>query len=79
MRGMVLGMSNLPPTTPDQTVFTTEQMAQLLALCARIQARAVERRTNQDVIIVFNDKGYPIHFNGTDNEKPMRPTNYQAE
>ena len=72
-------MDNLPPTITEQKVFTVEQMVQLLDLCARIQKRAVERRTDQNVIVVFNDKGYPIHFNGTDNEKPMRPTNYQAE
>jgi hypothetical protein len=79
MRAMVVGMSNLPPTTPDQKVFTTEQMAQLLALCARIQARAVERGTEQSVTIVFNGKGYPRHLNGTDNENAIVPKMYRAE
>ena len=71
-----------PPTQPKKDlrdIFTPEQYDQLAELCARIQARAVERRTDHSVIIIFNDKGYPIHFNGTDNEKPMRPTNYVSE
>ena len=60
-------------------IFTREQAEQLLALCARIQARAVERGAEQSVTIIFNGKSWPVHFNGTDNEKPIRPTNYQAE
>lgn len=71
-----------PKPTLEQTIlsiFTIEQAEQLLALCARMQARAVERGTEQSVIIIFNGKSWPVHFNGTDNEKPIRPISYKPE
>lgn len=82
---MVVAMpDSIPPPklTLEETILsilTLEQADQLTALCKRIQARAIESGTEQSVIIIFNSKGWPVHFNGTDNEKPIRPTNYQAE
>lgn len=75
-------MTDPLPPTPDKAsgarVFTPEQMVQLLDLCARIQRRAVERGTEQSVTIIFNGKSWPVHFNGSDNEKPIR-TDYKPE
>lgn len=68
-----------PPVVAEQKVFTVEQMVQLLEICALMQDRAEERGAEQSVVIIFNGKKWPVHFNGTDNWKPVRPTNYQAE
>jgi len=59
-------------------VFTREQLEQLADLCARMQARAVERGCDQSVTIHFNDRGYPRHLNGTDNVVIVKP-NYKPE
>lgn len=72
-------MSVIPPPPTFADVFTIEQVEQLIALCKRIQQRAVERGTEQSAVIIFNAKGWPVHFNGTDNEKPIRPMNYKPE
>lgn len=55
------------------SIFTEDQARQLVSMCRRIQQRATERGTEQSVIITFNGKSWPVHFNGTDNEKPIRP------
>jgi hypothetical protein len=59
------------------SVFTEEQVKQLIEMCKRISKRASDRGTEQSVIITFNSKSWPVHFNGTDNEKPVRPAAFE--
>lgn len=54
-------------------VYTDEQLLQLAELCLRLVERARERRCDQSLVIVFNDKGYPRHFNGSDNVNVAKP------
>ena len=55
------------------SVYTDEQLLQLAELCLRLVERARERRCDQSLVIVFNDKGYPRHFNGSDNVNVTKP------
>jgi len=56
-----------------RTVYTHEQLQQIADLCLRLQERASERRCEQTLTIVFNDKGYPRDFNGSDNVRAAKP------
>lgn len=55
------------------SVYTDEQLLQLAELCLRLVERARERRCDQSLVIVFNDKGLPRHFNGSDNVNVAKP------
>lgn len=56
-----------------RTVYTQEQLQQIADLCLRLQERAQDRRCEQTLTIVFNDKGYPRYFNGSDNVQAVKP------
>jgi hypothetical protein len=49
------------------SVYSDEQLRQIADICLRLVQRAKERRCEQTLIIIFNDKGYPRFFNGSDN------------
>lgn len=54
-------------------VLTLEQLDQVADLIARVQERAVSRRCEQTIVIIFNDRGFPRHFNGSDNVNAILP------
>lgn len=56
-----------------RTVYTLEQLQQIADLCLRLQERALARRCEQTLTIVFNDKGLPRYFNGSDNVMAVKP------
>jgi len=53
--------------------FTVEQLEQIVALVGRLQERALERKCNQQLTIVLDDKGHPRWLNGTDNAEMAKP------
>ena len=61
------------------SVFTPEQLKQIAELAMRLKGRAAERSCDQVLSITFNAKGYPRHFNGTDNSNAIAPKIYKAE
>ena len=60
-------------------VIGSENAENLLNMCQRVKARAIERKTNQSVEMVFNEHGHVRHINGSDNVNGVKPKNYQAE
>ncbi|MBI5942887.1 MAG: hypothetical protein HY864_00845 [Chloroflexi bacterium] len=50
-----------------RVIYTREQLRLLADLCGRLAERAKERRCEQTLTIIFNDKGLPRFFNGSDN------------
>ena len=56
-----------------RTVYTMEQLQQIAELCLRLKERAQERRCEQTLTIVFNDRGLPRYFNGSDNVMAVKP------
>ena len=60
-------------------VFTLEQLEQLAELACMMQDLAVLRKCEQSVTVLFNDKGLPRYFNGTNNVPAAKPSTYQAE
>jgi len=83
--------SDRRPQTADRTrltvalakledVFTSEQVSQMIDVLVITFDNAVMRKCDQTFTILFNDKGYPIGFNGSNNVKPVRPVStYKAE
>jgi len=41
--------------------------------------QALIRETRQTVTVVFNEKGFPREFNGSNNVVPVKPVLYKAE
>lgn len=63
-----------------EDIFTAEQVAQMIDVLVMTFDNAVTRKCDQTFTILFNDKGYPIGFNGSNNVKPVRPVStYKAE
>lgn len=63
-----------------EDVFTAEQVQQMIDVLVMTFDNAVTRRCDQTFTILFNDKGYPVGFNGSNNIKPVRPVpTYKAE
>jgi len=63
-----------------EDIFTAEQVAQMIDVLVMTFDNAVTRKCDQTFTILFNDKGYPIGFNGSNNVKPVRPMSaYKAE
>lgn len=60
------------------TVFTVEQLDQFAELLQVTHDQAVIRSVRQTVTIVFNEKGLPREFNGSNNLIPAT-TMYKAE
>jgi len=62
-----------------KVVFTEEQLEQLAELLLVTHDQAVIRETRQTVTVVFNEKGFPREFNGSNNVVPVKPVMYKAE
>lgn len=60
-------------------VFTEEQLEQLAELLLVTHDQAVIRETRQTVTVVFNEKGFPREFNGSNNLVPVKPALYKPE
>jgi hypothetical protein len=60
-----------------RTVYTREQLQQIADLCLRLMERAQERKCEQTLTIVFNDRGLPRYFNGSDNVMAVKQSRGQ--
>lgn len=60
-------------------MFTAEQVEQLLEVMQVTYDNAVIRETEQTFMVLFNDKGLPRAFNGSNNVRPVKPVMYKAE
>lgn len=60
-------------------MFTPEQVDQLLDVMTQTFDNAVIRETEQTFTVLFNDKGLPRAFNGSNNVRPVKPKIYKAE
>ena len=54
-------------------------MEQLLEVMLLTYDTAVIREHDQQFVITFSKKGYPLKFGGTNDVKPFNPTMYKAE
>ena len=61
------------------TMFTPEQVDQMLEVMLVTYDNAVIRETEQRFEVLFNDKGHPRGFNGSNNVRPIKPVLYKAE
>lgn len=55
------------------TMFTPEQVDQMLEAMQMAYDQAVIRETEQTFTVQFNDKGLPRAFNGSNNVRPVKP------
>lgn len=62
-----------------RAVFTPEQLEQIAELLLTTKDMAILRESDQSVTIIFNDKGLPRGFNGSNNVRPIKPVMYKAE
>lgn len=60
-------------------MLTAEQIEQMLEVLELTYDQAVIRQCDQKFYILFNDKGYPVRFGGSNDVKPVRPVMYKAE
>lgn len=60
-------------------MFTPEQVDQMLEVMMMTYDNAVIRETEQRFEVLFNDKGHPRGFNGSNNVRPVKPVMYKAE
>lgn len=60
-------------------MYTPEQVDQLLEVMQMTFDNAVIRQTEQTFTVLFNDKGHPRGFNGSNNVRPVKPVVYKAE
>lgn len=60
------------------TVFSVEQLEQVAELFQVTHDQAVIRGVRQTLTVVFNEKGYPREFNGSNNVVPVKSM-YKAE
>lgn len=73
---------SVPATVPERwmvkmlSVFTVEQLEQLAELASMMRDLAVLRRCEQSLTVLFNDKGLPRYFNGTNNVPAVKPSTY---
>lgn len=56
-----------------RTVFTSKQLEEVADILLLQQERAISRRSQQTLTIVLNERGYPRHFNGSDNYEAEKP------
>lgn len=54
-------------------VFTEENAKLLIDLCLRTQQRAIERRSEQSVEIIFSENGFSRRFSGSDSVRGIKP------
>ena len=62
-----------------RSVFSEEQFVRLAGLVVQTHGYAVERRCDQRLEIVFDEKGYPRYLNGSNNVRLEKPVVYKAE
>jgi hypothetical protein len=62
-----------------KSVFSLEQLELVADACSRAQGRAVDRRCNQSVEVVFNDKGFPRFVTASDSVVMPAPKMYVPE
>lgn len=60
-------------------MYTPEQVDQMLEVMMMTYDNAVIRETEQRFEVLFNDKGHPRGFNGSNNVRPVKPVMYKAE
>ena len=60
-------------------MFVPEQVEQMLEVMLLTYDTAVIRETEQSFMVLFNDKGLPRAFNGSNNVRPVKPKMYKAE
>jgi hypothetical protein len=60
-------------------VIGQENAENLLDMCQRVKERAIERKSQQSVEVIFNEHGYVRHINGSDNVNGVKPKTYQSE
>lgn len=60
-------------------MFVPEQVEQMLEVMLLTYDTAVIREHDQQFVILFSKKGYPLKFGGTNDVKPFNPTMYKAE
>ncbi len=60
-------------------VFTEEQLTICVDVLERVRERAIERRCNQTIEIVINDKGFPRICKGSDDVIMPKPEGYVPE
>jgi hypothetical protein len=51
----------------------------LLNMCQRVKERAIDRKSQQSVEVIFNEHGHVRHINGSDNVNGIKPKTYQSE
>jgi hypothetical protein len=56
-----------------------ENTESLAIMVVRAKGRAIKRRTQQTIEIVFNEKGYIRHINGSDNIDGIKPETHRPE
>ena len=56
-----------------------ENADHLVDMIERVKGRAIERASQQTVEVVFNEKGFVRHINGSDNVNGVKPKIYNAE
>ena len=54
-------------------MYTVEQIDQMLEVMQLTYDNAVIRETEQSFTVLFNDKGFPRAFNGSNNVRPIKP------
>lgn len=71
----------IPDTTVQKllSVLSVEQVGLLADALSRAHGRAVERRCNQSIEVVFNEKGFPRHIGASDWVIMPAPGKYQPE
>ena len=56
-----------------------ENTDNLVNICERVKARAIERDRDQAVIIAFSRKGHVDYIDGSDRVNGYKPKMYKAE
>lgn len=67
------------PTTKLTDIIGAENAENLVNMIDRVKERALSRQSQQSVEVVFNDKGFVRHINGSDNVNGVKPVRYVAE
>lgn len=72
-------MSTIKIAEELQETIGPENSRSLVDMFRRVIERARERRSQQRVEVVFNEKGHVRHINGSDNVNGYTPKTYNAE
>jgi hypothetical protein len=66
-------------TTALTEVIGQENAENLVGMISRMKGRAIERQSVQTVEVIFSEKGYVRHINGSDNVNGVKPKMYASE